>query len=96
MLNVINKTFTVQLAGDSIWMDTRGKTVNVKSITVETFEDDVNDYMHDYKHILVEHDSEWMIYTDSGFERAISEALGYDVTFTEQGMQEHGKASMEN
>ena len=96
MLTQINKTFNVQLAGDSIWMDTRGKTVKVKSITVETFEDDVNDYMHDYKHILVEHDSEWEIYTDSGFERAISEALGYDVTFTEQGMQESGKASMEN
>jgi len=96
MLTQINKTFNVQLAGDSIWMDTANKTVRVKSITVETFEDDVNDYMHDYKHILVEHDSEWEIYTDSGFERAISEALGYDVTFTEQGMQERGKASMEN
>ena len=96
MLNVINKTFKVQLAGDSIWMDTTNKTVTVKSITVETFEDDVNEYMHDYKHILVEHDSEWEIYTDSGFERAISNALGYDVTFTEQGMQESGRASMEN
>ena len=92
----INKTFKVQLAGDSIWMDTTNKTVNVKSITVETFEDDANDYMHDYKHIMVEHDSEWEIYTDSGFERAISAALGYDVTFTEQGMQDVGIASMES
>jgi len=95
MLTTINKTFDVALAGDSIWMDTTGKTVRVKSITVETFEDDANDYMHDYKHVLVEHDSEWEIYTDSGFERAISEALGYDVTFTEQGMQDNGYASME-
>lgn len=95
MLNTINKAFDVALAGDSIWMDTTNKTVRVKSITVETFEDDVNDFMHDYKHILVEHDSEWEIYTDSGFERAISEALGYEVSFTEQGMQERGKASME-
>ena len=95
MLTQINKTFDVALAGDSIWMDTTNKTVRVKSITVETFEDDVNDYMHDYKHILVEHDSEWEIYTDSGFERAISEALGYEVQFTEQGMQDDGLASME-
>lgn len=95
MLTTINKAFNVECDGTSIWMDTRGKTVKVKSITVETFEDDVNDYMHDYKHILVEHDSEWEIYTDRGFERAISKALGYDVTFTEQGMQERGKASME-
>lgn len=96
MLTTINKSFAVQCDGTSIWMDTRGKTVNVKSITVETFEDDVNDYMHDYKHIMVEHDAEWEIYTDRGFERAISEALGYDVTFTEQGMQDVGLASMEN
>ena len=95
MLTTINKAFNVECDGTSIWMDTRGKTVKVKSITVETFEDDVNDYMHDYKHILVEHDAEWEIYTDRGFERAISKALGYDVTFTEQGMQERGKASME-
>jgi len=95
MLTTINKAFDVECDGTSIWMDTRGKTVKVKSITVETFEDDVNDYMHDYKHILVEHDAEWEIYTDRGFERAISKALGYDVTFTEQGMQERGKASME-
>lgn len=96
MLTTINKAFAVECDGTSIWMDTCGKTVQVKSITVETFEDDVNDYMHDYKHILVEHDSEWEIYTDKGFERAISNALGYDVTFTEQGMQERGRASMEN
>ena len=95
MLNVINKTFKVKLAGDSIWMNTANKTVNVKSITVETFEDDVNEYMRDYKHIMVEHDAEWEIYTDRGFERAISEALGYEVQFTEQGMQERGRASME-
>ena len=96
MLTQINKTFKVQCDGTSIWMDTTNKTVTVKSITVETFEDDVNAYMHNYKHILVEHDSEWEIYTDRGFERAISNALGYDVTFTEQGMQERGRASMEN
>jgi len=95
MLNTIDKTFTVELAGDSIWGYDGAQTVTVKSITVETFEDDEDDYMRDYKHILVEHDTTWNIYTDSGFERAISEALGYTVTFTEQGMQEDGLASME-
>ena len=95
MLTTINKTFNVALAGDSIWADTTGKTVTVKSITVETFEDDVNEYMRDYKHIMVEHDAEWEIYTDTGFEAAVSEALGYEVQFTEQGMQEDGRASME-
>jgi hypothetical protein len=43
----------------------------------------------------VEHDTTWDIYTDSGFEAAISAALGFDVGFTEQGMQDDGYASME-
>lgn len=96
MLKAIDTTFDVVLAGDSIWADTQGKTVTVTGITVETFEDDVNDYMHDYKLVRVEHDGEWTIYTDTGFERAISEAVGFDVRFTEQGMQEDGVASLEN
>ena len=95
MLNTIDKTFTVELAGDSIWDYDGPLTVTVSSITVETFEDDANEFMHDYKSIYVEHDTTWNIYTDSGFKEAISEALGYDVTFTEQGMQEDGFASME-
>ena len=48
-----------------------------------------------YTSVNVEHDSTWDIYTDSGFEAAISEVLGYEVSFTEQGMQEDGVASME-
>ena len=35
------------------------------------------------------------MYTDSGFEEAISAKLGEQVMFTEQGMQEDGVASME-
>ncbi|NCZ60308.1 MAG: hypothetical protein EBX71_09275 [Betaproteobacteria bacterium] len=43
----------------------------------------------------VAHDSTWDIYTDTAFESAVSGALGFDVGFTEQGMQEDGVASME-
>jgi hypothetical protein len=45
--------------------------------------------------VNVEHDADWTIYTDSGFENAISKTLNMDVSFTEQGMQEEGLASME-
>ena len=41
------------------------------------------------------HDSTWDIYTDYGFAAAISKALGYEVRFTEQGMQDDYCASME-
>jgi hypothetical protein len=42
------------------------------------------------------HDGPWTIYTDTGFEKAISEMIGMEVTFTEQGMQEEGVASLES
>ena len=83
-----NFPFTVTLAGDSIWDYAGPQTVTVTSIDVYADEDD-------YKSISVEHDSTWDIYTDTGFEAAISERLGYAVSFTEQGMQENGRASME-
>ena len=81
--------FVVTLAGDSIWGYKGPQTVTVTDISVYTDEDD------GYTSISVEHDTTWDIYTDSGFEAAISAALGYDVQFTEQGMQEDGVASME-
>ena len=80
--------FTVTLAGDSIWGYAGPQTVTVTDISVYTDEDD-------YKSISVEHNTTWDIYTDTGFEQAISEQLGYAVMFTEQGMQEDGIASME-
>jgi hypothetical protein len=79
--------FTVQLAGDSIWNYKGPQTVTVTDIAVHEDED--------YKMIDVAHDTTWEIYTDSGFESAISKVLGYDVTFTEQGMQQDNYASME-
>ena len=81
--------FTVTLAGDSIWGYEGPQTVTVTDISVYADEDD------GYTSIYVEHDTTWNIYTDSGFEDAISEKLGYDVQFTEQGMQADGVASME-
>lgn len=83
----INFPFTVQLAGDSIWDYKGPQTVTVTGISVYTDED--------YSSVDVEHDTTWDIYTDTGFEAAISEKLGFDVQFTEQGMQQDNYASME-
>ena len=84
---------TVKLAMDSIW-DYDGKdVVAVENIQVYThFDDDGNDSNVD---VNVTHNADWNIYTDKGFEKAISNLLGFDVTFTEQGMQDDGYASME-
>ena len=83
--------FTVVCAGDGLWGCEAGRKVRVTSIDVNTtaFGDELD------VTINVGHDSEWDIYTDTAFERAISEVLGFSVGFTEQGMQEDALASME-
>ncbi len=83
--------FIAECNGSSIWSDTTNKKVRVTGITV--IEEDFEDFK--WTQVNVEHDSTWDIYTDSGFEAAISEAVGFAVTFTEQGMQEDELASME-
>jgi hypothetical protein len=86
----VNKA--IPLSGDSIW-DEKGenpKSVNVESVSVTDDLDDDN-----YSSVNVKHDGPWTIYTDTGFEKAISEIVGFKVVFTEQGMQEEGMASME-
>ena len=95
------KQAEVDLAGDSIW-DRQGENpakVYVMSITIENpyepggyMDDDEDD---GYRKVDVEHNGPWSIYTDSGFSKAISEIVGFEVDFTEQGMQNDGMASME-
>ena len=95
-----NCNVEVQLAGDSIW-DCELEAVTVTSIHIhENFWDEDGDSSI---HITVcynvdgdtEYEGSWRLYTDSGFANAISELLGTDVSYTEQGMQDDGYASME-
>lgn len=84
----------VTLAGDSIW-DCKLKHVTITDINIS--ETDWGDG-ETSTHIAVTHTGSyesWRIYTDSGFEAAVSNLLGCGVSFTEQGMQEDGCASME-
>ena len=92
--------FTVTLAGDSIWDYEGPSTVTVTGIDLYYVDEDYNEVDADSEgarllDVHVTHDADWRIYTDSGFEAAISEVLGIDVAFTEQGMQEDGVASLE-
>jgi hypothetical protein len=79
------------LAQDSIWeydYAKHGDTVRITHIGVTEYDDEG-------RSIYVTHEAGWRIYTDTGFEQAISELLGFDITFTEQGMQDDELASME-
>jgi hypothetical protein len=79
----------VKLAGDSIWDK---EDTNPPMVTITDYEVvEENGYLS----VTVEHDGPWSIYTDSGFEKAISDMIGMDVEFSEQGMQEDGRAHLE-
>ena len=80
--------FIVTLAGDGLWGARKNTRVHVTGATVVRREGAV-------EHVSVQHNSAWELYTDSAFSTAVSNALGYTVGFTEQGMQADGRASLE-
>jgi hypothetical protein len=100
----------VTLAGDSAWDCelTAADDVRISDIYVnEGVQEDTDEYDGNigYRHIMVyyavngkageELEGTWRIYTDTGFEACVSELLGEEIYFTEQGMQDNGVASME-
>ena len=96
----IQYPFTVKLAGDSIWDYEGPMEVEVSGIQVDYVNEDWDPVEAGTPgarvgHVAVAHNTTWNIYTDRGFEKGISDALGFAVCFTEQGMQEDGSASME-
>ena len=92
----------VTLAGDSLW-DCELETVTITSIHIsETDWGDGDTSIHIAVCYSVDGfddgealEGSWRLYTDSGFEEAVSTLLGTSVSFTEQGMQDDGYASME-
>ena len=105
--DVVATTYTcdevVIIAGDSIWdcAITDKDTVRITEICVSVGVEgsDMEDFASVNVYYTVNGNAEyadsWRLYTDSGFEAAVSKLLGFEVSFTEQGMQEDGVASME-
>ena len=87
----IESRIAIETAGDSYWRESGSEIVSVHSITIREYDMDDEHYFDVY----VRHDSDWRIYTDTGFERAISAAIGHEVRWSEQGMQEDGMAHLE-
>lgn len=83
--------FVVTTAGDGLWGCEANRKINVSGITIvnNVYDGEI------YTQVNVAHDTTWDIYTDSAFEEAISDAVGFAVSFTEQGMQDDNFASME-
>ena len=90
----IESRIAVSLSGDSYWRTSfmsETEIVTIESITIREY--DIDEYH--FFDVYVRHDSDWRIYTDTGFERAISNAIGHEVHWSEQGMQTDGIAHLE-
>jgi hypothetical protein len=85
-----NFPMQIELAGDSIW---DRDEPNPRTVTVTDYNIDKDE--EGYISVTVEHDGPWTVYTDSGFEEEISDMIGMEVSFSEQGMQEDGVAHLE-
>jgi hypothetical protein len=90
----------VTLAGDSIW------DCDIEAVTITGIYISEADYSGDGDICTsinvaytvngdAEYEDSWRLYTDSGFAEAVSELFATDISYTEQGMQEDGLASME-
>ena len=89
----------VPLAGDSK-SDKEGKNpkqVKVDHVVIQNPYDDADEGDEDdgLRYVKVQHDGPAEIYTDSGFTKAISKIVGFEVDFTEEGLQQDGLADME-
>ena len=86
----------IPLAGDSIWMDQADQPVDsVHVSTISIIKGNEADVDSGYINVEVSHDGPYQIYTDSGFEEAISKIIGHEVMWSEQGMQDDGHAHLE-
>ena len=94
------------IAGDSIWDCTLTAADDVRITTISVTEGVAGGDYDTYRSVNVYYtvngfddgealEESWRIYTDTGFEATVSELLGEEIYFTEQGMQEDGVASME-
>ena len=106
----VTTTYTCEvradIAGDSIWDCALTDTDDVRITTICVTEGVAGGDYDSYRSINVYYtvngfddvealEDTWRLYTDSGFEATVSELLGFEVYFTEQGMQDDGMASME-
>ena len=89
--NTIESRIAIETAGDSLWRDSGSEIISIHSITIREY--DIDEYH--FFDVYVRHDSDWTIYTDSAFERGISDAIGREVRWSEQGAQEDGFAHLE-
>ena len=98
----IMQNITFELKGDGIWGAEAGRKVTLTGFTVDYMNSDTYEPCNEgdagavIGHVTVDHDSTWDVYTDTGFQEAAANytnIMGLD--FTEQGMQNDFKASME-
>ncbi len=84
---------TIKTNGDGEW-EFGTENIDIYSIEINKMKRIEPDYNYEETIIIVHHNAFWEVYTDSGFQDGISDYLGYEVNWTEQGMQKNNYAHM--
>ena len=100
----LTEVFPVGLAGDSIWF--RRGVESPESVEITGFKVEPAMYEGEYQGyslITVAHNGPWQIYTDTEFPAVVTSIMRHhgllaetdELHWTEQGMQQPGRASLE-
>ena len=82
----------LECSGENAWVERVGHKVHVTGVRKVEYTDEDGDIP---ALVYVEHDSDWQIYGDAGLLEAICTLTGWELDWTEQGMQADGQASLE-
>ena len=83
----------LECSGEGAWVERAGHKVHVTGVRKVEYTDEDGDDIPAL--VYVKHDSDWQIYGDVGFLDAICKLTGWELDWTEQGMQEDKQASLE-
>ena len=82
----------LECSGEDAWAERVGHKVHVTGVRKVEYTDEDGDIP---AMVYVAHDSDWQIYGDAGLLEAICKLTGWELGWTEQGMQDDNQACLE-
>ena len=82
----------LECSGENAWVERVGHKVHVTGVRKVEYTDEDGDIP---ALVYVKHNSDWKIYGDAGLLEAVCKLTGWELGWTEQGMQEDSQASLE-
>ena len=82
----------LKCSGEGAWVARAGHAVHVTGVRKVEYTDEDGDVP---AMVYVAHNSDWQIYGDAGLLEAICKLTGWELGWTEQGMQDDNQACLE-